>query len=693
MPSDFGDEPLGGVTSFDPRTAYLDRLNRHERARDEAGRRSFRLSNLRAATFVACAAALVAYDILEAPAARVSLVAGALLALLFLGQIVVHRRVRRRERWQGALASVAREGLLRLDRDWEALEAALPPAERTPEEPAPEHPYARDLDVIGRASLVRLLGPVTSERGRAVLRSWLLEPAGAREAIARQGAVRELTTEWELRADVTAVGRLDGPASLDGLDTFLLWAESDPWILSRMGLRIASWVLPPIVIGGIVGYVAFGLLPWWILPALAQLEVLRRIAPWARSAFPQAALGGPPLRALVPQLALLDDRVWSDARLAALSERLGGGEQASHRRLERLAGLLDTVESRRNVVYAALAPLLLLDVHLGVALDRWRTDHGQAVRDWLEAAGEWEALSALATLAHDHQDWAHPTFAVPGEYDAMRAPSADPGASSTPGESGALREPAEPAASSTPAESGASPAPADPGASSAHAALFEARALGHPLLHPRACVRNDVTVGPAGTFLFVTGSNMSGKSTLLRAIGTNAVLAAAGAPVCCEALTLPPLRVHTSMRVDDSLAEGVSLFMAELLRIKGIVEAAGIGRGDHPDGRPVLYLLDEILHGTNTAERRVAARGVVRHLVAAGAIGAVSSHDLELAGAPDLAAAAHTVHFREHVEVRADGHPGTRLTFDYRLREGIATTRNALKLLDAVGLGELAREE
>jgi DNA mismatch repair ATPase MutS len=247
--------------------------------------------------------------------------------------------------------------------------------------------------------------------------------------------------------------------------------------------------------------------------------------------------------------------------------------------------------------------------------------------------GEWETLSALATLAHDHPDWAYPTFATDGAVE------------------------------------------------------LKGNALGHPLIPPSECVRNDVSVGPPGTFLFVTGSNMSGKSTLLRALGTNAVLAAAGAPVCAASLRLPPVRVYTSMRIEDSLEEGISLFMAELLRIKQVVEAAASTDGA---GRPVLYLIDEILHGTNTAERRIAARGVVRHLLGSGAIGAVSSHDLTLAEAPEIESAAQAVHFREEVGSADDA--GAVLTFDFKLREGVATTRNALKLLEAVGLGELGVE-
>jgi hypothetical protein len=625
-------EPAG----VDPRAAYRERLAYHEARREEAARRSTLLANIRAATFVAIVAAWIVFEELELPAAWVALGAAAALIAAFVAQIVLHRRVRRTERWEGALASVAREGLLRLARDWDGLEEALPPAEREREEPAPEHPYARDLSVTGRASLVRLAGPVTSERGRAILRAWLLTPAAPETARARQGAVRELAPACDFRAELIARGRLDGPQTLAGLDRFLTWAEEDGSIGWPSWKRLAAWTLPPLLLVGLVGYFAFAWWPWWILPALAQLEILRRSRGRLARTLSESVAGGPPLRALVPQLRLVDEGTWSDPLLNSLGERLGHGARAAHRDLERLSRLLDTVESRRNAFYAALAPVLLLDVHLCAALDRWRAAHGRAVRDWLEALGEWEALAALATLAYDHPDWADATF------------------------------------------------------TGSTAAELRATALGHPLLPPERCVRNDVKVGPPGSFLLVTGSNMSGKSTLLRAIGANAVLAAAGAPVCADALSLPPLRVHTSMRVEDSLAEGISLFMAELLRIKGVVQAADQADAE---GCRLLYLLDEILHGTNSAERRTAARGVLRHLLASGAIGAVSTHDLGIADIPDLANASHPVHFREEVRSRDGAASGPLLTFDYELREGIATTRNALKLLEAVGLGGLELED
>jgi hypothetical protein len=606
---------------------YRRRWRHHEESRARAAERSRRLSSIRGATFLAGVGALIGVEFFEGGAENLALAVLAAVVVTFVWLVAVHRRVRREERWSEALGLVAREGILRGERRWAELEEALPLEERSMPEVPREHPYAQDLDVVGRASLWRLLGPLTSRGARQKLRAWLLEPATPGGARARQEAVRELAPLVELRSELAALGRRELRDASGEWGRFLMWIDQ---VAPQRGKSwdVAGFALPLALLGTVVADVALGAGPWWLLVAIPQLWAARHVTRSALPAFEAVASAAAPARAAVPQMRLLDETTWEGERLRSVRAALGHGKDAAHRRLGALLRFVDTVESRRNIVYASLGPLLLLDFHLLRALERWRDRHGHAVRDWLDASFEWEGLAGLATLAHDHPEWSYPELAPPG------------------------------------------------------AGRVDARALGHPLLPPETCVRNDVSLGPAGTFLLVTGSNMSGKSTLLRSLGLNVALAGAGAPVCAEQLVTPCMRVFTCMRIDDSLEEGVSLFMAELLRIRAVVDAA---RDRDPEARPVLYLLDEMLHGTNTAERRVAARGVLRHLLDAGALGAVSTHDLGLAEVAGLREAAVPVYFREHVERDgADGRP--RISFDYRMRPGIATTRNALKLLEAVGL-------
>jgi DNA mismatch repair ATPase MutS len=258
-------------------------------------------------------------------------------------------------------------------------------------------------------------------------------------------------------------------------------------------------------------------------------------------------------------------------------------------------------------------------------LERWQRDAGPRARVWLAALGQIEALAAIATLLFDNPRWVFPTL-----WDQP---------------------------------------------------VLSAHDLGHPLLPQHVRVGNDVTLGPPGDFLLITGSNMSGKSTLLRSIGVNAVLAQAGGPVCAAEMQLGSLSLATSMRVQDSLEQGVSYFMAELQRLKLIVELAEQVRAE--GSRTLLFLLDEILHGTNTTERQIAARLIIRHLLDQGATGAVSTHDLALADAPDLANNSTTVHFTEQF---TRGSNGLAMHFDYKLRPGVATSTNALKLMEMIGL-------
>jgi DNA mismatch repair ATPase MutS len=268
-------------------------------------------------------------------------------------------------------------------------------------------------------------------------------------------------------------------------------------------------------------------------------------------------------------------------------------------------------------------PFVLWTTHLAFAVEAWRRHSGPVVRRWLTATGEMEALCSLASHAFEHPDDPFPEFV--GEE-----------------------------------------------------ALLEAEAIGHPLIERSRVVRNDVRMGGAGPrVLVVSGSNMSGKSTLLRTLGVNAVLAQAGAPVRARRLRMSPLAVGASIRVTDSLQGGVSRFYAEILRLRQILDATA---RPGPKGAPVLFLIDEFLHGTNSHDRLIGAEAVVRGLVERGAIGLITTHDLALADiAGELGERAANVHFEDHIE---DG----RMVFDYALRPGVVRKSNAIELMRSVGL-------
>jgi DNA mismatch repair ATPase MutS len=380
--------------------------------------------------------------------------------------------------------------------------------------------------------------------------------------------------------------------------------------------------------------VTIGLFVWWFfstgVPAvvwLAPLAVQGALAfRWGRAFggwFGRAGSRAPGLRRHHALFEAWESYAADDETVRALQSRLT--DQAGLRASSEIRGLerwLDLGGSQGSMVHQIVALLFLWDVHVAVGLERWRRRAGPSIETWFDALGELEALSALATLAYDQPEWTFPRI-VDGE------------------------------------------------------ARLEASSLGHPLLGDDVRRTSDVRLEPPGRFLLVTGSNMSGKSTLLRSIGLAAVMGQAGSVVCASNAELTALRTFTSMRIHDSLTGGVSLFMAELLRLKALVDAA-----DEPDGRALLYLVDEVLQGTNSEERRVAARGIIRHLLGANAIGAVTTHDLALHEEEVLDRASTKVHFREHV----DASGGDVLTFDYRLRPGLATSRNALRLLGIVGL-------
>ena len=511
-----------------------------------------------------------------------------------------------------ASIAVNKRAISRLNHDWDHLPVAPDSgADRT-------HPYAYDLNIVGPASLAQRIGTPATQHGWQALYSSLLTERDLTDLIDRQDAVNELADKLMLRQQVESVAITTGEHIPDP-QPLTDWAAEDGYLGSRPWLRWLAQIGPVLVVIAVLLWL-FDVFPWFVI--LAPLTFNGLIFFLMGSPVANRVQQVVPIRDAVSSYGHVMDAIASDdpeeSLLRVLDERLSGGASA----MNSLARLVNFAIPQGSMLYYPLQMTLMWDINVLARLESWRDHHGSQVNNWLDAMGEWEALAALAVLAHDHHEWVFP------EIDEEAT------------------------------------------------GLF-ATQLAHPLLTEDIAIANDVEISPRGTFLFVTGSNMSGKSTLLRAIGVNAVLAHAGAPVAAKSLRMPPLEVSCCMRVEDSLAQGVSFFMAELRRLKSVID-----RAKSPAGRTPLYLLDEILQGTNTAERQIASRYVLQQLASLPAIGAVSSHDLELIDDTELEKSAIAVHFAEQFS-REGGE--AEMTFDYQLRPGLATSSNAIRLMEIIG--------
>ena len=528
------------------------------------------------------------------------------------------------------LASMADEGSHRVRREWTALEPRAWPAV-----PA-SHPYAFDLDLFGSASLVQLFPALSRAPGQATLASWLLNPAPRDQIVARQQAIEELKGKLDLRDElVLHTRRINiNDRRLRGFEE---WATRTASVSDAKWLTTTAIAIP--VVAAVLGIARAADVvthAYWLIPLLIGGVVTWRFRKQLSAELSEVQGERNVLRGYASVASLISETSWNAALLRDISASLGTGPDGAAQRMKSLESIGDSTDVRLSpMLHFAVQALVLWDFHVAKSLGRWKQNSGHRVESWMQALGTFESLAALATLAADNPGWVFPEIETDGS----------------------------PTVSAT--------------------------GLGHPLLDASSAVANDVTIGPPGTLLFVTGSNMAGKSTLLRAVGLNVVLAQAGSVVCATAMRCAPVSPYTSMRVQDSLERGVSYFMAELERLKLIVDAAASA---HDAGAAtVLYLLDEILHGTNSAERTIAARHVLARLVKLGAIGAVTTHDLQLADADELTRVATHVHFQEQFARSADGTPS--MSFDYKLRPGKAESSNALKLLELVGLGEAVSGE
>jgi len=531
-------------------------------------------------------------------------------AALFAGLVIAHARLIPHRRAAERAAAFYAAGLARLDDRWAGH------GRSGAEHADAAHPYSADLDLFGPGSLFELLCTARTHSGATRLAAWLCAPAPADEVRARQAAVDELRARLDLREQLAALGEAFG----DELDLVALaaWGEAPPRLQSA-ALRAIAAVLVAVSAATLALWQLAGGRAWPFGAAVAACALFGlALRTRVRAVVKEVDRPGRELELLSTLLERVEREPVAAPRLLALRAVLdttGAAPSVRIAQLERTVGLLD---ARRNQFFAPLAPFLLWQTQCALAIEAWRAACGPAIRGWCDALADFEALAALSCYAYEHPHDPFPEL-VTG------------------------------------------------------AARYEGSGLGHPLLPAAQCVRNDVRLGPDCAALVISGSNMSGKSTLLRTLGVNAVLAQAGAPVRATRLCLTPLAIGTSMRVADSLQTGTSRFYAEIQRLKQLVDLAH-------GALPLCFLLDEVLHGTNSHDRRVGAEAVVRGLVARGAIGCITTHDLSLAHIADaLAPRAANVHFADHLE------HGT-MRFDYRMQPGIVQHSNALALMRAVGL-------
>ena len=530
-------------------------------------------------------------------------------AVAFSAVVLYHSRVLRGRFRAQRAVTLYRNGLARIQDRWAGTGQS---GERFD---VLHHIYAADLDLFGKGSLFELLSIARTRMGENTLAQWLLSPSRIEEIRQRHEAVSELRNQLDFREELAVLGEDSGVGVHP--EALLKWAGA-PNRLNRHWMR---WLAPLLAILAFGSAIVWGLwgkgTPFLVVVVLEGLitfflrKQLTEIFYATEHAFENLDL-------LCAILARLEREHFIAPRLQALMRDLTSHNLEGSQAIARLRTIVQFIESRRNPILRVIDAPLMYSVQVAFAAEAWRRTHGNAVRSWLNVTGEVEAILSIAAYSYEHPADPFPEF-VDG------------------------------------------------------AATFQGEELGHPLISATKCVRNSVRISGETRVLIVSGSNMSGKSTLLRAVGMNTVLAMAGAPVRARRLQLTPLQVGASIRVNDSLHEGSSRFYAEITRLRQIYDLAN-------HSPTLLFLLDELLQGTNSKDRRIGAEGIVRAFVEQRAIGLISTHDLALTDIGGLLDGnLHNVHFQDEIE-------NGKMSFDFTLREGVVTKSNGVELMRSIGL-------
>ncbi len=562
------------------------------------------------ARLAAFAGGLLLFAVLLSLSVMAALVTLSAALILFAWLVIKHENTEKSRKRYLRLAEINRLELKCLEGDFSGFKPGEEYAER-------DHPYSYDLDIFGKASLFQFICRTTSRPASDRLAEYLKQPATKDEILLRQEAVAELQPLTDWRQELMTLGYVTAGAGNDPAQ-LRQWLDSDD-LFSKTGReKIITGGLTFMALAAVIAVIAG--LPAGILAPLFGVNFIfyftrfRKISKLQE----QVSRSSDLLKSYSAIINLIDNRNFASPLLKKIQAAFRD-EIAASDRIRQLSKLVSRLDYRLNVLVSApLNLLFFMDIHFCLALEKWKREHASRIPGWFASMAEFETLASLANMAFNNPGWVYPE--VTDDY-----------------------------------------------------FIFRADDMGHPLIPEGRRINNGFTTEGAGKTIIVTGSNMSGKSTFLRTCGVNAVLAFAGAPVCASAFTVSLVRLHSSMRISDSLEENISSFYAELRRLRAIISGA-------ESDPKVFLLLDEILRGTNSDDRYAGSVALIKQLTGYGSVAIVATHDLRLAGLEqELPQSIENYHF--DVKVNDE-----ELFFDYRLTPGICSSFNASLLMKKMGI-------
>lgn len=594
---------------MNPENHYTERLSLTEGQLQQVKKQIFRISMLRLALFIAGIAGL--YFFFNQTTLLIICICLTFLPLFIL--VKIHNRFFIRKEWLETQARIIQEELQALSGDYSSFEDGK-------EYVNPEHPYSFDLDIFGRRSLFQSINRTCTFFGKNRLAKWLQNHLHEKTSIEkRQEMVREISEHTLFREQFRVAGLVHHGQSSDG-EKIQAWSQSPAQYLHAGWVKAFIWGVPVInsllLITSLAGWTSFS----WLGLSFGIFLVLS-FGIIKRATYIQETYGKQlkSLNGYARLIALAKAENWKSAGMQELMERFNLNGQSPIQALQQLSKELDRLDLRNNqFLYVLLEGSIFFQLQEIVHIERWKVRYGQHISEWLETVGELDALCSLGTFAYNHPQYTYPEL---------------------------TEKPF----------------------------CFLATQMGHPLMPASQCVKNDATIPSRPFFLIITGANMAGKSTYLRTIGVNYLLACIGAPVCCERLKLYPNQLITSLRTSDSLSNNESYFFAELKRLKRIIDLLN-------QGQQLFIILDEILKGTNSMDKQKGSFDLIRQFMQLKANGIIATHDL-LLGSLIKQFPEEIRNYCFEADIKEN-----ELTFSYKLREGVAQNMNACFLMKKMGI-------